>query len=57
MQDKISIDTLIAIAAEELANLDAKRDRLLKQIETLKRKKEGARSPSSLTPKFGNTNW
>jgi len=42
MQDKISIDILIAIAAEELANLDAKRDRLLKQIETLKRKKGGA---------------
>ena len=41
MQDKIGIDTLITIAEEELANLDAKRDRLVKQIETLKRKKEG----------------
>jgi len=46
MQDKIGIDTLIAIAEEELAEIDAKRDRLVKQIETLKRKKEGARSPS-----------
>ena len=34
MQDKIGIDTLIAIAEEELAKIDAKRDRLLKQIET-----------------------
>ena len=34
MQEKISIDTLIAIAEEELAKIDAKRDRLLKQIET-----------------------
>jgi hypothetical protein len=51
MQDKISIDTLIAIAAEELANLDAKRDRLLKQIETLKRKKEGVKSTKlDITP-------
>ena len=40
MQDKIGIDTLIAIAEEELSKIDAKRDRLLKQIETLKRKKE-----------------
>ena len=40
MQDKIGIDTLIAIAEEELAKIDAKRERLLKQIETLKRKKE-----------------
>jgi superfamily II DNA or RNA helicase len=44
MQDKISIDTLIAIAEEELAKIDTKRDRLLKQIETLKRKKEGVKS-------------
>jgi hypothetical protein len=41
MQDKVGIDTLIAIAEEELAKINAKRDRLLKQIETLKRKKEG----------------
>lgn len=33
MQDKIGIDTLIAIAEEELAKIDAKRDRLLKQID------------------------
>ena len=44
MQDKIGIDTLIAIAEEELAKIDAKRDRLLKQIETLKRKKEDVKS-------------
>ena len=44
MQEKIGIDTLIAIAEEELAQIDAKRDRLLKQIETLKRKKEGVKS-------------
>ena len=51
MQDKIGIDTLIAIAAEELANIDAKRDRLLKQIETLKRKKEGVKSTKlDITP-------
>ena len=35
---------IIAIAEEELAKIDAKRDRLLKQIETLKRKKEGVKS-------------
>ncbi len=46
MQDKIDIDTLISIAEEELAEIDAKRDRLLKQIETLNRKKRGASSPS-----------
>ena len=44
MQDKIGIDTLIAIAEEELSKIDAKRDRLLKQIETLKMKKEGIKS-------------
>jgi hypothetical protein len=44
MQDKIGVDILIAIAEEELAKIDAKRDRLIKQIETLKRKKGGARS-------------
>ena len=45
MQDKIGVDTLIVIAEEELAQIDAKRDRLLKQIETLKRKKEFNRIP------------
>ena len=51
MQDKIGIDTLLAIAEEELAKLDAKRDRLIKQIETLKRKKEGIRSTKiNITP-------
>lgn len=34
--NKIEIDILIKIAQEELAELDAKRVRILKQIETLK---------------------
>ena len=36
MQNKIGIDILIKIAEEELAELDAKRERLIKQIEILK---------------------
>jgi hypothetical protein len=44
MQEKIGIVTLIAIAEEELAQLDSKRDRLLKQIESLRRKKEDVKS-------------
>ena len=34
--NKIEIDILIKIAQEELAELDAKRERILKQIEALK---------------------
>ena len=42
--NRIGVDVLIKIAREELAEIDAKRERILKQIETLKSlKREQAR--------------
>jgi len=50
--NKIEIDILIKIEQEELAELDAKRERILKQIETLKSLKIEKEGINQTEPSF-----